>query len=142
MFKPKKKRRQERDQADKKSIVEELLARMEVRHWLLGLRQHSTSHMPCAELLHDVCCLEGLPWDRIPARAYKWLLSVQVAAELDKAAYEEGRPAIHKLQMLADVDRVSLFAFSSCAPSPCEWCPPAAAAPALSILMCDGWLGH
>jgi hypothetical protein len=48
-----------------------------------------------------------------------------VAAELDKAAYEEGRPAIHKLQMLADVDRVSVFAFSSCAPSPCEWCAPA-----------------
>ena len=32
-----------------------------------------------------------------------------MAAELDKAAYEEGRPAIHKLQMLADVDRVSFL---------------------------------
>ena len=33
-------------------------------------------------------------------------MGLQVAAELDKAAYDEGRPAIHKLQMLADVDRV------------------------------------
>ena len=109
MFKPKKKRRQERDQDEKKSIVEELLARMEVRPRLLGLLQRSTSNVPCAELLHVMCCLEGLPWNCSPARAYKRLLSFQVAAELDKAAYEEGRPAIHKLQMLADVDRVSCF---------------------------------
>jgi hypothetical protein len=142
MFKPKKKRRQERDQDEKKSIVEELLARMEVRHWLPGLLQHNTSNVPCAQMLHVMCCLEGLPWDRSPVRAYKWLLSFQVAAELDKAAYEEGRPAIHKLQMLADVDRVSLFAFSSCASSPCEWCAPAAAAPALSVVIHAGWLAH
>ena len=57
MFKPKKKRRQERDQADKKSIVEELLARMEVRRWRLGLLQYNPSNVPCAELLHDVLCL-------------------------------------------------------------------------------------
>jgi hypothetical protein len=51
MFKPKKKRRQERDQADKKSIVEELLARMEVRHCChFGLLQDSESHVPRASV--------------------------------------------------------------------------------------------
>ena len=50
MFKPKKKRRQERDQADKKSTVEELLARMEVPpRRLLGLHQHSTPCVPLCE---------------------------------------------------------------------------------------------
>lgn len=57
MFKPKKKRRQERDPSEKKAAVESFLARMEV------------------------------------------------AAQMDADANEERRPAIHKLQMLADVER-------------------------------------
>jgi hypothetical protein len=108
MFKPKKKRRQERDQADKKSIVEELLARMEVgtaASW--GCCRTPQGTCSLASLLAEPMSVQGAA---VEPHSYAHLASCwhfQVAAELDKAAYEEGRPAIHKLQMLADVDRVN-----------------------------------
>ena len=104
-------------------------------------RQHITC-APCKSVCRLDAAFRVLPWDLqcMTTRRRSWY--IQVAAELDKAAYEEGRPAIHKLQMLADVDRVSFSTFSFCASSPCEWCAPAAAAPALSVVIHAGWLAH
>ncbi len=73
MFKPKKKRKQERELSEKKQAVEKILARMEVRHWLISLRcRHvqqscicSQLHKPCQGTFeqNSICWLrESLAW--------------------------------------------------------------------------------
>jgi len=102
MFKPKKKRKQQLELAERKAAVESTLARMEVPMPAM----QSLTAAPYASIGTWVPHLHSLHPSQPADKRTKALDLSQVAAELDIEANTNRRPAVHKLQELPEVEQV------------------------------------